>query len=145
MRAIEKGFRWDNEGQPYVFDPSRSKWLSVARLWCGASRNGSITVGQYLRYFNGTQYTATRVFQVPKDGTLLYLSIHSDTTPNDGAIQIHVNGSSVYQLDYNDATDVYVTNINVDFSAGDKITVYAVYDTTTYYYPMVKYWYAWRL
>ncbi|MBT8315314.1 MAG: hypothetical protein KJP26_12715, partial [Maribacter sp.] len=44
-----------DDGILYIYDGTRSKWLSVDRTMVGWGRNSGNTSNEYLRQFNGAQ------------------------------------------------------------------------------------------
>jgi len=127
----------------WLADTSRTKFLSVQEMWVGAGRNSVTQAVGYLRGFNGSIQSATLGYTMPRDGTIIAMSV-SRTDTDSVTWQVHADGVYLTGATITTtATNDYVDNLNVDFSAGDNLAIYQSAGTSSY--PNVTVWYKWRI
>jgi hypothetical protein len=112
---------YDNE--LFVYDDTRSKWISVSGNYIGGGINATNVKNTYLRGYNGASFTDNVGWAAHWDGVVVSFSITSDND-NYNSVQIRKNGSSIYELWYNNGKENHSTNIDVTFSAGDVLNFY---------------------
>jgi len=129
----------------YLYDATRSKWLTVANTAIQFGRNGD-TDTQSL-HFGGNMVSGTAGALMPFDGTIVYISAMA-ASGDDTDINLRARNASntnsinetftLSSLRYSDTT------ANLDFNAGDYLTVRARDATTTAVDVTVIFWVKWR-
>jgi|GEM_PF-3208702 len=131
-----------NDGVLYVYDGVRSKWLSVDSGWIGGGRNNANQGVGYLRAFNGNTMSASVGYVMPRNGTIVAMSV-ARTDTDSVTWQVHANGAYLTGATITtSAVRDYVDSLNVDFSAGQTLAIYQSSGTSGY--PNVTVWYRWR-
>lgn len=129
-------------GIQYVYDGSRSKWLSVNRETFWTSRNSGSASNIYLRGADGIATSATG-FRMVRDGTITGL-VAAFSTAGTATIQVRRNDSVTVlaSLAVAAATGAQNGAVNVDFSAGDEIQIFL---SGSAQYPTAGVEVAWRI
>jgi hypothetical protein len=110
-------------------DPTRGdKWISADRLNIFSARNGRAK-NRYLPYIDGQSSLITGV-RIPRNATLLSIVAQTRNTET-WTVQVRKNGSTtnLASLPLTGVDGGQITNLDVDFNAGDRIQIYA--DTTS--------------
>lgn len=130
------------DGILYTYDSTRAKWLSVERKMLWASKAGSAK-NVYLRV--GEVSTLQTGMRMPRDGTITALVVQT-RDPETWTLEIRRNGvtTPIASLAISAATGAHDTAVNVDFTAGDIIQVYANTAGTTIRAPVAGLEIAWR-
>ena len=104
----------------FIFDKTRNKWFSTETVVLSGSRN-TVNVEGYLRTFDGLVMNDDLGYVAPWNGTIIAMSLsRTDTDSVTG--QVYINGSSSSAAITTSSENSYVTNINQNFNAGDKLT-----------------------
>jgi hypothetical protein len=113
-----------DDGILYVFDGTRSKWLSVDRTMVGWGRNSNNTSNEYLRQFNGAQ-SNNNGWRMVRDGTITAISAQSNASQT-WTLQIRKNDATatITSLSMAAQTGNHDNTLNIDISAGDFIQAY---------------------
>lgn len=115
----------NDSGLQYAYDSSRGKWLSTSKtsLLCGrgtAFKNSTV----YME-IGGAAMSSTQGIKMFRDGTVLSVSIDNATTTTANRIlDVRVNDSTTNRIQLTVGSGnkgAYLTNGNLDFSAGDLI------------------------
>ncbi|RLB71280.1 MAG: hypothetical protein DRH04_02045 [Deltaproteobacteria bacterium] len=108
----------------YIYDDSRSKWLSVQRVNFLFGRGRSNQYSQYLRCVNGAPSSVTG-YRVPRDATITAISVQTQNNAN-ANFRIRKNGShtNLGTLSLSGVSGAHATNLNIDIDAGDYIQIY---------------------
>jgi len=104
----------------YIYDGSRSKWLSPSKL-IGFGSNGKID-GQYLEG-PGTSSGRHRGWMMAKKGTIISVAAHARAGNLSKTLVLKINGSNakVFSL----VSGSYISNNdNIDFNQGDLLQIY---------------------
>lgn len=116
-----------DENLLWVYDSSRSKWLSVDRMTAISGRKGRAK-NVYLRLIEGQASNLTG-YRMVRDGTITAIS--AQTRGNETwTLKVQVNGSDVASLAMSNEMGNHDTSINVDVNEGDLVQFYA--ETTTF-------------
>ena len=132
----------NDDGILYIYDGTRSKWLSVDRTMVGWGRNSNNTSNEYLRQFNGA-LSNQNGWRMVRNGTITAISAQSD-----------IDQTWTFEVRKNDATTVIASitmtgiqgnhnnTLNVDINEGDFIQAYC--NGTSVDYPETLIEIAWR-
>ncbi|WP_282118155.1 beta strand repeat-containing protein [Maribacter aquivivus] len=132
----------NDDGILYIYDGTRSKWLSVDRTMVGWGRNSNNTSNEYLRQFNGA-LSNQNGWRIVRNGTITAISAQSD-----------IDQTWTFEVRKNDATTVIASitmtgvqgnhnnTLNVDINEGDFIQAYC--NGTSVDYPETLIEIAWR-
>mgnify|MGYP003563245894 CR=1 FL=1 len=112
------------DGDMFLYDATRGKWLSVSGHFHGGGINSNNARNCYLRGFNGTSFSSNVGWAAHWPGTVVSFSITSDSNGSSNSVEIRKNGSPIYSLGYSNQREQHRTNLNVDFEAGDVINFY---------------------
>ncbi|OIQ27736.1 MAG: hypothetical protein BM564_11705 [Bacteroidetes bacterium MedPE-SWsnd-G2] len=110
----------------YMYDASRSKWLSMATMPLQFGRNGATTAQNI--HFGGNMVSALSGPLMPKDGTIIGITINSanGNATKEFEIRVRNDNSTLSTESVNLVDNVYNSiSHNIDFSSGDYITVRA--------------------
>jgi hypothetical protein len=109
----------------YLYDSTRTKWLSVASFYIGAGVNSTNVKNSYLKGYNGTSQSADVGWLAPWNGTICAIMITADSTSTN-TIRIRANGSDISgaAVSYSNNKKNYSITINSNFSAGDVLSFY---------------------
>jgi len=105
----------------FMYDAARAKWLSTESSALQFNRE-SAADNEILR-FGGDLRSEESGPVMPFDGTIVYAAGRSHSGPVDKQFQIRLNDTPVTTLTYT-AREVISTNLNIDFNAGDYLTMY---------------------
>ncbi|SFR89764.1 hypothetical protein, partial [Maribacter stanieri] len=132
----------NDDGILYIYDGTRSKWLSIDRTMVGWGRNSNNTSNEYLRQFNGA-LSNQNGWRMVRNGTITAISAQSD-----------IDQTWTFEVRKNDATTVIASitmtgiqgnhnnTLNVDINEGDFIQAYC--NGTSVDYPETLIEIAWR-
>ena len=109
----------------FVYDGTRSKWLSVERLYLVFGRKGQ-TAAQYLDFGAGGLPSNNSGLRIPRDACVVAMSGQLDTA---GTVNFRLrsndNTSSVATLALGTVAGAHDTTLNVNISAGDFLQLYS--------------------
>lgn len=127
-----------------IYDGTRSKWLSVARIMLAFGRKGN-TSNQYLGYYGDDDFPSSKSgMRMSRNATIVSMSG-----------QIDVSGTCTFRLRKNNTvTDIASltlssvvgntdTSLNVDVSANDILNMYL--ESSSVSYPLILVELAWRV
>lgn len=122
-------------GNLYVYDGTRSKWLSAAETiyhWAEGSANGKIMqIGGALDIGLG--------YKIPADATIVKVAVWSSGGLATKALQLRKNGSTTPIKSFALTANAYTsTDDNIDLSAGDVLQVYVSGTGDTLHDPVVS-------
>ncbi len=118
---LQEGDMHVDDGELFVYDGGRSKWLASKEHYAFAS-NGA-TDNEYLRI--GQMASATTGFRIPYDGTIVAVTAQSRAGNATKGFEVQVNG--VASISFNLAANVYSnTTANQNVSANDDLRVFCV-------------------
>ncbi|WP_435579630.1 hypothetical protein [Gilvibacter sp.] len=130
----------------YFYEPDRSHWLSVTTIPVAFVRNGSVS-NQNL-YFSGRITNQSSGAVMPKNGTIIAISGISSGGNGEKRFQLRVRNDGSDQSVTDVSLDDNVLNddeVNIDFSAGDNITMRARDDGNgDVNNPSIILWIKWR-
>jgi hypothetical protein len=129
----------DNE--LYIFDISRNKWLTPTKA-LGFGRYGSAD-GHTLMAPGGVRDNNSG-FRMIKNGTITSAALQSTTNVNNKNVYIRVNTNTVYTLTTDSNGDAMDDTLNVDFNAGDIISVLVSSSGQPLKNTTLTFEYAWR-
>ena len=111
-------------GLVYVYDATRSKWLSIQRLLVSFGRKGQ-TRDQYLNFFGGELTSNNAGLRLIRDCTLVGASMQFNTSGT-GSIEVRRNdtATAVHTHTVTAALGSQDGAVDVDFAAGDSIQGY---------------------
>lgn len=134
----------DNE--LYFYEPQRGEWLSVSTMPLEFVRNGNVN-SQNL-FFGGKVTNQNSQAAMPFNGTIVHISAVSagGNATKRFEIRVRNGGENVVTSDFNLIDNAFNdTNANIDFSAGDVITMRARDDGNgTVSNPTIILWVKWR-
>lgn len=110
------------DGLLSVYDGTRSKWLSVDRTTFHGGRRGNAT-NIFLRGAGDDVPTNVSGYVMPRNGTITALFAGTESSAS-WTFEVWVNGVQAATLGIAAASSGQATNTNVDFSAGDVISLY---------------------
>ena len=121
------GRQWirSTDYETFIFDQNRGKWISPRTVTYGAGRNANNASNIYLRSFDRVATSATPLI-IPFDSTLIGMTA-STTSAETWSAQVHIANSLVVgaALAVTAATSAVDMTLNIDFSAGDEIQIFA--------------------
>ena len=129
----------------FMYDATRTKWLSVETTALQFGRNGS-TDNRSLRFGGNVENNNTGAM-MPFNGTIVAVTSRATAGLATKQFQIRVrNGTTnVATSNFNLVANEYTsTTDNLDFSAGDYITVFAQATGAAVTSPTVVLWVKWR-
>lgn len=108
-------------GIPYVYDGTRSKWLSIQRGFFAFGRQG-LTRSQYLDFYVGSLTSNNSGLRIVRDATIVSLSGQFSSSGT-GTFQIRKNDSSsnISTLLLSATSGAGDTTININLDAGDYL------------------------
>lgn len=119
-----------DEGRLWVYDSSRSKWLSSDRLSAVAGRKGR-SKNAYLRVHDGQAINLTG-YRVPRNATITAISAQTrgDET---WTLQVRKNGDSanIASLAMINVAGAHNATVNVNLDEGDRVQFFA--ETTAFF------------
>jgi hypothetical protein len=132
-----------------MYDSSRGKWLSTNGVLLNFGLESSVD-NRFLEYAGDVLLSGPRM---PKDGTIVYVTINSSGGEANKKYELFLNNSGVPNNDANPSVDGILqasgasfttTTYNLDFNAGDYIRVYASAEGNAVLNPVVLLWVKWR-
>lgn len=125
----------------YMYDATRTKWLSVETTALQYGAAGSRD-DEYL-LFGGESQDSGSGARMLRDGTITSINIMASAGSATKGFEIHVNGSNVktYNLV---AYEISETTTNIDFSAGDYLHIYIAPTVGRTSNPTAIMWVKWR-
>jgi len=128
-------------GVLYVYDNSRSKWLSVERTTYKGGRNRRRVSDIYLRLEDGIASSKTG-YRMLNDGTIV--GVFAQTSASDTwTFEVRRSGTSIASIAISAADGGQATNVNVDVTQGDEIQLYC--NGSNVHHPIAGFEVAWRL
>jgi len=133
----------------YLYDSARGKWLSTSGILLNFGLESNVD-GQFLEYAGDVLLTGPRM---PKDGTIVYVTINASGGQANKAYQLFRNGTAVPNNDANPSIDGIIqangttftnTAYNLNFNAGDFIRVNVASEGNAVVNPVVLLWVKWR-
>ena len=111
------------DGELFIYDSSRSSWLSVSGYTISGSRNGNAK-DKYLKMGDGVHFNDDIGWAAPWDGVIVSLmGVCRD--PSYNSIQLRKNGSSTSaEIWYNNNSKCWSNDINEKFNQGDILNFY---------------------
>jgi len=128
-------------GVLYVYDATRSTYLSVDRKQLISSRNGKAT-NLYLRVGADGVASSETGIRMMQNGTITGLFAHTSESAT-WTFEVRKAGVAIATLSVTAALGAQATNTNVDFSAGDVLQFYV--NGTAISYPVAGCEIAWRV
>jgi hypothetical protein len=122
----------------FVFDETRSKWLSINRIIITFQKSGSVT-SQYLNI--GDLALSSSGYLVPRKGTIISCSIRATAGDDDCSFDIRDNGGQILQKSFVNSYELYDSSLNTDFNSTAILQCYCM-DTSEN--PIVIIELAWR-
>lgn len=113
-----------DDGILYVFDGSRSKWLSVDRVMIGWGRNSNNTTDEYLRQFNGS-LSDENGWRMIRNGTITAITAQTNASSS-WTLEIRKNDdiTNILILDLTSEEGKHNNNVNIDVNEGDFIQAF---------------------
>ncbi len=132
----------NDNGLLYIYDGTRSKWLSVDRSMVGWGRNSGNTSNQYLRQFNGA-LSNQNGWRMIRDGTITAITAQSNINQT-WTLEIRKNDSPtvIASIIITNAQGDNDNTINIDFSEGDYLQAYCRGSSVDYPQTLIEV--AWR-
>jgi len=124
----------------WLYDTSRSKWLSIDRFKPGGGESGK-SKDKYLPVFDGQTLNLTG-WRLPRDGTIVGIVAQTRLAAT-WTLEVRKNGalSAIASLAIAGTTGDHVRTTDVDVDEGDRIQLYANGDVRD---PLVWIEIAWR-
>lgn len=135
-----------DDGLLYLYDGTRTKWLSVDRIMLGWGRNSNNTTNEYLRQFNGAP-SNNNGWRIIRNGTITAISAQSNIN-QDWTLEIYKNDANqatttpITSLTMTNEQGNHLSNINIDINEGDFIQAYC--NGASVDYPQALIEIAWR-
>ena len=132
----------DDDGILYIYDGTRSKWLSIDRTMVGWGRNSNNTSNEYLRQFNGA-LSNQNGWRMIRNGTITAISAQSDINQT-WTFEIRKNDSNtvITSITMNNVQGNHNNTLNIDINEGDFIQAFC--NGTSVDYPETLIEIAWR-
>lgn len=128
----------------YIYDATRSKWLSSETSVFSWGNNGN-TDNQYLEF--ATSDAANSGVKIPVNATIVAVTIQTATSSSDNARQftIRKNNPNVDVVNFSTAAFTYNSIlVNTDVTAGDFLRVFVTDEPNEVSSPIVTLWLKWR-
>jgi hypothetical protein len=106
----------------YVYDSTRSKFLSLQHMELITARNSTSARNVYLRIGEGIPSNETG-YRMLRDGTITGLSV-ATAQAETWTLEVYRSGSVIASLSITAAKGKQDATINVDFSAGDELAFF---------------------
>lgn len=131
-----------DDGILYIYDGTRSKWLSVDRTMVGWGRNSGNTSNEYLRQFNGAQ-SNNNGWRMVRDGTITAITAQSNASQS-WTLEIRKNDATtvITSLNMTAQAGNHNNSLNIDINEGDFIQAYC--NGSSIDYPQTLIEIAWR-
>jgi hypothetical protein len=125
----------------YTYDGTRAKWLSVSEWSLQYGRNGN-SDGVYLN-FGGDESNGTSGARMPRNGTMVAVTALSSGGNATKSFDVEVAGAVAFSFSMT-ANAYTSTTDNINFSANDRINVFASAAGTAVADATVILWIRWR-
>ena len=107
------------------YDGTRSKWLSVQRIYLTFGRKGN-TSNQFLSFGGGNLPSNNSGFRIPRNATVVSMSGQLDSSgTSDMRLRSNDNAANIATLPIAAAVGAQDNTLNVDISAGDFMQMYS--------------------
>ncbi len=107
------------------YDGTRSKWLSVQRIYLTFGRKGN-TSNQFLSFGGGNLPSNNSGFRIPRNATVVSMSGQLDSSgTSDMRLRTNDNAANIATLAIAAAIGAQDNALNVDISAGDFMQMYS--------------------
>lgn len=107
------------------YDGTRSKWLSVQRIYLTFGRKGQ-TSNQYLPFAAGNLPSNNSGYRIPRNATIVSISGQLDSAGTvDFRLRSNDNAANISTLSLSSSTGGQDNTINVDTSQGDFLQMYS--------------------
>lgn len=118
------GFRMQNvDGQMYVYDSVRSKWLSENRQFINFHINSSKASGNRWFSLSNNLPTCLSGWISPKSLTIVSVSINTKETTHGSIFKIYKNEDSIFSEEFFGSSSYFDDEINIDVLKGDVLRV----------------------
>ncbi len=130
----------------YMYDATRSKWLSLETIALQYARNGNFDNSRL--FFGGNLQNANSGAMMPLNGTIIGVSAISAGGNTSKQFQVRIRNGNTNQpgtFTFNLVNRQYIsTTDNADFNAGDYINVHVQSAGSNVSNPAVILWIKWR-
>ena len=133
-----------NDGIAYVYDNSRSIWLSATRIYPEWGLDGNAD-GVLLRSAAGGVRDAATGWLTMRNGMILGYSLRISGGNNTKQFGIYINGALSTTITMPGANSYIVTNLSISLSAGDYLGIYCSSTGLAAQNPSMYLEIAWRL
>ncbi len=118
------------DGELYLYDATRSSWVSTFSMTIGGGYNSNNVKNKYFKGFNGTSMNSRIGWCAPWDGVVVAMSIVSDHDNCSNSVVLKKDGSNTTaRIYYNNEYNNSASNINVQFSQNDVLSFYMCGDS----------------
>jgi len=108
-----------------VYDGTRSKWLSVQRIYLTFGRKGN-TSNQYLAFGAGNLPSNNSGYRIPRNATIVSITTQLDANGTaDMRLRTNDNAANIATLSISAALGDQDNTINVDIASGDFVQMYS--------------------
>ena len=108
----------------YTYDSTRSKWLSVQRMFLTFGRKGK-TKNQFLAFGSGELYSNNSGYRLARNATIVSITGQLDASGTcDMRIRRNDSATNIVTLNISSAIGDSDTTLNVDLSANDYMQSY---------------------
>ena len=112
-------------GLLFVYDSTRSKWLSVERMYLVFGRKGQ-TSNQYLPFGGGNLPSNNSGLRIPRDACVVAMSGQLDASGTANMrLRSNDSASNIATLAISAAVGAHDTTLNVNITAGDFLQMYS--------------------
>lgn len=107
------------EYEPFVWDQTRGKWLSIAKAQVAFTSQATVAVAAQFRLFQGPVCSTTQGFPLPFAATLVEIRATKNNTGAAPTVDVQSGATVKKSHTFTSTAEVsYETGINVDFDAG---------------------------
>lgn len=107
------------------YDGTRSKWLSVQRIYLVFGRKGP-TASQYLAFAAGSLPSNNSGYRIPRNATVVSMTGQLDAIGTaDMRLRSNDNAANIASLAVTAVIGAHTNTLNVDISAGDFLQMYS--------------------
>jgi hypothetical protein len=133
-----------NDSMLYVYDSSRSAWLSTHRDLYSFARRGQAD-GMYLPPL-GDLDSSDDVYMSERPATIVNVFCRSTSGDDDKEFEIRANGTTIHSFSYDGTGDMVYrsSNLNIELSVYDKLQVYVSKTGGKVYNTLCRIETAWR-
>jgi hypothetical protein len=131
------------DGLLFIYDGTRSKWLSTSRMFLVFGRSGR-TTSQYLNFYSGNIPSNNSGLRLARDAVIVSMAGQFNQSGT-GIFHVGKNDifSSIGNLSINSALGGHNTSLNINLNAGDYLQSY-IQTSIDVWYPMLIIEIAWR-